>query len=432
MTHVANPPASCPICHAYGSGRGQQSNYTPSATAQNPTSRRNADPFQDPADAALALVDQRQQTARGFRPPLQPVATSGRVRNAPAPKNLDPLAGSDEEGGYPAPSEIALPESPVVETTSGSDSAVLVSYAGLSRSDTLRSAPPAYEEMEWTKVEPPSGRSSPAQDQTLRSPVNQKKLPDLPPRRKGLFSKTTTSSKTVAPTGPAGQESSEPSYAYKTRGPESSSVNPGSLGRPQNSKHPALSPSAQPDASSVPVFPSVPTNALGISENPDSIGKPLFIADPKAGGGSTAGGGPEALSNQDPLPIDYQKKKYPSGEHLFHAMRFMDTRPLLAEHIRECDDPKGEADRFVFEQNPGWDQMKVQKMEEVILLKCKQHSSFRDRLRETGDTHIYFNDLDPFWGTNTDGSGQNQFGEVLMRVRATLGKGRLTKALGFK
>lgn len=57
------------------------------ATAQNPTSRRNADPFQgispirfpgyfklfspkfllDPADAALALVDQRQQTARGFR-----------------------------------------------------------------------------------------------------------------------------------------------------------------------------------------------------------------------------------------------------------------------------------------------------------------------------------------------------------------------------
>lgn len=62
--------------------------------------------------------------------PLQPVATSGRVRNAPAPKNLDPLAGSDEEGGYPAPSEIALPESPVVETTSGSDSAVLVSYAG--------------------------------------------------------------------------------------------------------------------------------------------------------------------------------------------------------------------------------------------------------------------------------------------------------------
>lgn len=40
----------------------------------------------------------------------------------------------------------------------------------------------------------------------------------------------------------------------------------------------------------------------------------------------------------------------------------MDTRPLLAEHIRECDDPKGEADRFVFEQNPGWDQMKVQKV----------------------------------------------------------------------
>ncbi|KAG8896627.1 hypothetical protein FRC00_005656 [Tulasnella sp. 408] len=198
---------------------------------------------------------------------------------------------------------------------------------------------------------------------------------DLPLRRKGLFGKTTTSSKTPAPSGPAGQ---------------------------------------------------------GITENPDSIGKPLVIADPKAGGGSTAGGGSEALSNQDPLPIEYQKKKYPSGEHLFHAMRFMDTRPLLAEHIRECDDPKAEAERFIFEQNPGWDQMKVQKMEEVIQLKCKQHNSFKDRLRETGDTHIYFNDPDPFWGTGTDGRGQNQFGEILMRVRATLGRGRLSKTLGFK
>ncbi|KAG8896498.1 hypothetical protein FRC00_005866, partial [Tulasnella sp. 408] len=237
-----------------------------------------------------------------------------------------------------------------------------------------------------------------------------------------------TSAKTPAPSGPVGQESSESSstwktpgaesssvhagplgrpqnskhsalspsepsessYKWKTRGTESSSVNAGSLGRPQESKHPALSPSAQPDASSLPVFPSAPTNALGITENPDSIGKPLVIADPKAGGGSTAGDGSEALSNQDPLPIEYQKKKYPSGEHLFHAMRFMDTRPLLAEHIRECDDPKAEAERFIFEQNPGWDQMKVQKMEEVIQLKCKQHNSFKDRLRETGDTHIYF------------------------------------------
>ncbi|KIO17220.1 hypothetical protein M407DRAFT_33123 [Tulasnella calospora MUT 4182] len=429
MTHVANPPPNCPICHASGSGRALQGGYSHSVTtAQNPTSAHNADPFQDQADAALALVDPRRQTAGGFRPAGQPVGTSGRPQAPKAftPRNIDPLAGSDDEGGYATPSDIALPDSPVVETTSGSDSAVLVNYSGVSRSDTMKSAPPAYDDTEWTQVEVPSGRSSPAKDQTLRSPVYQKKLPDIPPRRKGLFGQIRTSSKTPASSGTTGQESDNSSSTWKTPGGESSAVKAGPLGRPQNSSHPALSPSAQPDAPSFPVFPSAPTNALGISEGTDSAGKPLVIADPKAGGES------EAFSNQDPLPIEYKKKTYPSGEHLYHAMKFMDTRPLLAEHIRECTDPKEEAARFFFERNPGWDQMRVQKMEEVVQLKCKQHSTFKDKLRETGDTHIYFNDPDPFWGTGPDGSGQNQFGEVLMRVRATLGKGRLTRSLGLK
>ncbi|KAG8931181.1 hypothetical protein FRC01_001742 [Tulasnella sp. 417] len=297
--------------------------------------------------------------------PVRTQGISGKKDRMPG--NIDPLDGSDEDG-YATPSEVALPESPVVETTSGSDSAVVVNYAGVSRSDTLRSAPPAYEDMDWMKVEVPSGRSSPVKDQTLRSPVSQKKLPEIPPRRKGIFGRTLTSSKTPASSGTSGQ---------------------------------------------------------GISEGPEGVGKPLMIADPKAGGGT------EPFSNQDPLPINYNKKMYPSGEHLYHAMKFMDTRPLLAEHIRECPDPKGEAARFFFERNPGWDQMRVQKMEEVIQLKCKQHSSFKDRLRETGDTHIFFNDPDPFWGTGADGSGQNQFGEALMRVRATVGKGRLTRSLGL-
>ncbi|KAG8931045.1 hypothetical protein FRC01_001908 [Tulasnella sp. 417] len=290
----------------------------------------------------------------------------------------------------------------------------------------MRSAPPPYDDTDWTKVEVPSGRSSPAKDQTLRSPVSQKKLPEIPPRRKGLFGRTLTSSKTSASSGNPSQEVVDSSSARGTSEVESPAVNPGPLGRPQNSKHPALAPSTQPEVPSFPVFPSAPTNALGISENPDGAGQPLVIADPKAEGA------PEAFSNQDPLPITHNKKTYPSGEHLYHAMKFMDTRPLLAEHIRECPDPKVEASRFFYERNPGWDQMRVQKMEEVIQLKCKQHSSFKDRLRETGDTPILFNDPDPFWGTGPDGRGENQFGQVLMKVRATLGKGRLTRSLGLK
>lgn len=43
---------------------------------------------------------------------------------------MDLLGESDDEEGYTTPNEVTLPESPVVETTSGSDSAVLVNYAG--------------------------------------------------------------------------------------------------------------------------------------------------------------------------------------------------------------------------------------------------------------------------------------------------------------
>ncbi|KAG8970938.1 hypothetical protein FRC05_011612 [Tulasnella sp. 425] len=314
-------------------------------------------PYADQAETALAQVDPRHQKAGGFRPPTQPRQQSDQPRatNRPKPRKVDILGESEDEEAYKTPNEVALPESPVVETTSGSDSAVLVNYSGASRSNTMESVPPPYED-------------------------------DLPPRRKGLLGRAMTSSKAAAGSEAASQDMVD-----------------------------------QAQVPAFPVFPSAPTNALGISENPDEPQKPLIVTDPKVNGAS------EVLSNQDPLPIEYKKKKYPSGEHLYHAMKFIDGRPLLAEHIRECADPKGEAARFFFERNPGWDQMRVQKMEEVIQLKCKQHSAFKDKLRDSGETQIFFDDPDPFWGTGPDGSGENKFGDVLMKVRATLGKGRLTK-----
>lgn len=420
MTQVAYPPVDCPICQSSGTGN----SWTPAA--QNPTSYRDADPFQDQAETALAQVDPRHQTAGGFRPPTQPRQQSDQPRatNRPKPRKVDILGESEDEEAYKTPNEVALPESPVVETTSGSDSAVLVNYSGASRSNTMESVPPPYEDAEWTEIDPPSGRSSPAKDATMLSPKSQKKLPDLPPRRKGLLGRTMTSSKAAAGSEAASQEPATSTPLWRRSRPESPVKITGALGRPQNSKHSAPSQPDMVDQAQVPafpLFPSAPTNALGISENPDEPQKPLIVTDPKVNGAS------EVLSNQDPLPIEYKKKKYPSGEHLYHAMKFIDSRPLLAEHIRECADPKGEAARFFFERNPGWDQMRVQKMEEVIQLKCKQHSAFKDKLRDSGDTQIYFDDPDPFWGTGPDGRGENKFGEVLMTVRATLGKGRLTK-----
>ncbi|KAG8986824.1 hypothetical protein FRB90_003735, partial [Tulasnella sp. 427] len=443
-TQASRPPQICPICFPPGSEPPQSNRWKASGQSTAAGASPDVDPFQDTADAAMALVDKGKEMPGGFRSPSAFARPKPSLRRAETQKSIDPLTQSDDEGGYATPSEIALPESPTVETTSGSDSAVIGKSTNVNRSDSIFSAPPAYEDMEWTPVEAPSGRNSPFKgghsddshlgvtglltlvaDPLSSSPQKEKALPtDVPPRRKGLSGQTMTSSKPPGSVTNGIKESVTSAFSSKSPRVQSPILTPGLLGRPQNSKHAAVSPSAQPDGTSFPLFPTAPTNTLGISEDANMLKKPLVVSDPKKAAD------PSGFSNQDPYPIEYKKKTYPSGEHLYHAMKFMDTRPLLAEHIRECDDPKGEAARFFHEQNPGWDQMCLQKMDEVLQLKCKQHNAFKDQLKASGDTHIWFNDPDPFWGTGPDGKGQNQLGEALMRARTGLGgKGRFTRRL---
>ena len=60
-------------------------------------------------------------------------------------------------------------------------------------------------------------------------------------------------------------------------------------------------------------------------------------------------------------------------------------------------------------------------MAEVLRLKFTQHPDLRSMLLSTGSAKIVYDDpLDPFWGSGTDGNGQNELGKLLTDIRHIL------------
>ncbi|KAG9042350.1 hypothetical protein FS837_010969 [Tulasnella sp. UAMH 9824] len=135
------------------------------------------------------------------------------------------------------------------------------------------------------------------------------------------------------------------------------------------------------------------------------------------------------LSNLSFTPINYPDpntaldKQYPTPEHLFQAMKFMANKPLIAEHIRTCGghpNPRQEARRFAYEQDPTWATTCMDRMYEVLQLKFAAYPGLEVELLDTGEADIILNSSDPFWGCGPDGTGQNHLGNLLMRLRQEL------------
>lgn len=132
------------------------------------------------------------------------------------------------------------------------------------------------------------------------------------------------------------------------------------------------------------------------------------------------------LSNYAPYPVTYRGKVYPTAEHLFQARKFLDHRPLIAEHIRRGSEQPHfateAAPRWAPESRPDWREKRVEIMEEIIELKFTQHETLRSLLLNTGDRILIYSSgtSDDFWGEGARGTGQNEMGRALMRIRDKL------------
>ncbi|KIY43152.1 hypothetical protein FISHEDRAFT_54086 [Fistulina hepatica ATCC 64428] len=126
--------------------------------------------------------------------------------------------------------------------------------------------------------------------------------------------------------------------------------------------------------------------------------------------------------NHSPHAIMYGDRSYPTGTHLFEAMKFLPNSPAIAEQIRQCpnvDDVPGISAQFATQQSPDFSQNFMQKYDEVLDLKFNQHPQLRAQLCETARALLLYHDPgDAFWGNGEDGvSGRNECGQALMRAR---------------
>lgn len=121
--------------------------------------------------------------------------------------------------------------------------------------------------------------------------------------------------------------------------------------------------------------------------------------------------------------VAYEGLIYPSSEHAFQAAKTLDK--IERRRIQDCGTPG--AAKIVgrsVELRPGWDEMRVGIMAEILRAKFQQNTVLRYALLDTGNAHLEEGNFhgDTFWGT-VDGKGKNTLGRLLMDLRKQLAKG---------
>lgn len=128
------------------------------------------------------------------------------------------------------------------------------------------------------------------------------------------------------------------------------------------------------------------------------------------------------FSNFSPQGVDLDGVWWPTTEHYFQAQKFAGTP--YAEKIRMASSPKQAADLGRSREVPvraDWEKIKDDVMFNAVKRKFELHTELRELLLSTGDEELVENAPgDYYWGCGADGSGKNQLGITLMRVRTLL------------
>lgn len=138
------------------------------------------------------------------------------------------------------------------------------------------------------------------------------------------------------------------------------------------------------------------------------------------------------FSNFSKHEVVYNNTTFPTSEHFFQAMKFVDNdlKPFSDEHeilfnrIREASNPtlakKLGRSRSV-SIRPDWEKEKFNIMCVILIHKFNQHEDCLEILLDTGDLElIEHSSNDSVWADGGDGSGLNLLGKALMVARKYL------------
>lgn len=135
-------------------------------------------------------------------------------------------------------------------------------------------------------------------------------------------------------------------------------------------------------------------------------------------------------SRNAPYSFELEGKQWPTLEHYFQAMRF--SSETFQERIRETASAEQAiklGKSWLKQKRADWQTVKTVVMTRGVYIRCRTYPALAERLLAT-DTHrlVENSQYDYFWGCGRDRRGKNQYGQVLMNVRAKLNEEREANA----
>ncbi|KAF6763735.1 hypothetical protein DFP72DRAFT_482149 [Ephemerocybe angulata] len=139
----------------------------------------------------------------------------------------------------------------------------------------------------------------------------------------------------------------------------------------------------------------------------------------------TSPGFAAALVNNSPYTVYYDGESYPTATHLYEALKFLPSHPEIAQRIRETPnvlDVHQVAEECTEFQRDDWATISLKMLKEAVGSKVNQHGDLITYLSSTtGDKKLIFDDKsDAFLGMGPEGTGENQLGKRLEKVRTKL------------
>lgn len=130
----------------------------------------------------------------------------------------------------------------------------------------------------------------------------------------------------------------------------------------------------------------------------------------------------DPLGCAQPLPFLLDELSWPTAEHYYQATKYPGR--ARAEEIRAADTVELARKRgrgWLKRPRDDWEKIRTVVMTRAIYTQCRTWSTFAEALLATGDQGIIeLSMYDHFWGIGRDQRGDNNYGKLLMKVRAKL------------
>ena len=131
------------------------------------------------------------------------------------------------------------------------------------------------------------------------------------------------------------------------------------------------------------------------------------------------------LDNFSPFGLIMNGLYFPTSEHAFQYLKFVDTNKDIADKIRKAlspDDARNIAHENKEYRPNNWSNIKYEKMEEVLRLKVNQNPRVKEVLLNTNDLMIAecCIDEDTDWGIDNNNQGNNHLGNIWMKIRGDI------------